>query len=165
MEPETGRHLAVYYGWRDHVLPLILSGKLMVDTLFSVAEQDWRIEKRDSLVNERDLLHDVQARGRSSSVACSESSTGRRVDFLSESCVAPEGQHVDWGSDDEGERGPWPRLVPAAEPPAITTRPRAQPLVRVWKPKNADIAFPQTLTEIVRICTFGLRKTLATWYG
>ena len=51
MEPETGRHLAVFYGWRDHIPILILSGTLMPGTLFIVAEQDWRIEKRDSLVN------------------------------------------------------------------------------------------------------------------
>ena len=167
MEPEAVRHLAVYSGWRDHVLPLVLSGKLMPGTLFIVAEHDWRTEKGGSLVSERDLLHDVQACGRSSSVARSESSIGRRIDNLPESCVASEDQHVDWGSDDEDEWRPWPRLVPAcpAEPLAITTRSRAQPLARAWKPKNADIAFPQTLTEIVRICTFGLRKTLATWYG
>lgn len=41
--PGCNKTQAVFYGWRDHILPYILSDKHHPDTWFIVAEEDWRL--------------------------------------------------------------------------------------------------------------------------
>lgn len=43
VQPTCHPKEAVWYGWRDHILPYILSNKHHQDTWFIVLEEDWRL--------------------------------------------------------------------------------------------------------------------------
>ena len=55
LDPVVDHDMAVWFGWRDHIIPFILSKGFDKDTLFIVAEEDWRLTKEDADVEVEEL--------------------------------------------------------------------------------------------------------------
>ena len=159
LQPTVLREQSVWYGWRDHILPLILSKKFMPDTLFIVAEEDWRIDADDVPVTMADLTG-LDAAGVSPSPAAAQSSASAVAsstiwDFPQDG-LQPEPQQdfvPDWGgapcSEPVAEEG---ASLPPREPFAagVVEEPF---LHRVFKQKRANAEFPKSLKDVVHICT------------
>ena len=158
--PEIPTERSVWYGWRDHILPLILSPKHPDDTLFLVVEEDWRINKQDINVRIEDLLN-VGRHGSASSAAAASSVPGVSSspaaldeDDFTEGEARSERKKRREHADEEEASSSLPAELIAAEEGEIEF------LYRVWKPKATHADFPQSLKDIVRICTLAHRENV-----
>ena len=166
LEPEIRTDVAVYYGWRDHILPLMLSPKFPPDTLFLVVEEDWRINEEDGEVSIHDLLRRTSGGvSPSPDAGASASSTDRgiwtpvaNIRQVSDPFGLFE-ESQPWTVDAEGSHRHEGEMGAAAEPVAAEDE-EYEALARVWKPKSGSIKFPQTLRDVVRICTVAHRANV-----
>lgn len=151
---------------QDHILPYCLSPKHAPDTLFIVAEEDWRLQASDCVPLEdtdayrryEEAMSMTNAR-RASNLAASSSSAEPVA------ALAPPSPgyweplpDADYNFDDQGLEAVYVPVMededagPAAEPVAAAGEPDEW-LRRTLKPMTKEVNFPQSLKDVVRICT------------
>ena len=146
------------------MLPYCLSPKHAPDTLFILTEEDWRLcaedcrplEDTDVYKKYADAMQDaVNDAGQASSSTSAEPIAARAAS-LWEYPPLPE---ADYGVSDDDAAEPIAAATAASEsdpesvePFATDTEPQTW-LRRVLKPKSAEVSFPQSLKDVVRMCT------------
>lgn len=155
---------------QDHILPYCLSPKHAPDTLFIVAEEDWRLEASDCVrLEDTDtyrryeeamaMTNERRARNLAASASSAEPVAALAPPSPGYWEPLPE---ADYDVEEEGLEavyvapGGEEAAGPAAEPVAAASEPEEW-LRRTLKPKTKEVNFPQSLKDVVRICTLAHR--------
>ena len=147
------------------MLPYCLSPKHAPDTLFILTEEDWRLCEADCRpLHTSDAYRRYEESIRSSVPA----PAGQAASSSSAEPIAAPGAdkteweplpEADWGDDDDMDAEPIAAPASSSASKDVTVEPFATvPEPQTWlrrclKPKAAKVTFPESLRDVVRMCT------------
>ena len=159
---------------QDHLLPYMLQGTFPPDTVFFVAEEDWRLQPSDTLVNPETVAQaDVRKTG--GSVAAEKDGKQKVVDSAGPCKVSLKKIHAQHTGEPSAPSSGGPSALSTGEPsaPGVEDSAGVQPHDPSWvhkfgafyerphKPqekKSEDVQPSQEIEDLVRHVTLAHRK-------